>query len=286
MKSKSLLLICTFIFTFGSVFSQADLYYWGYKTKYPLTADSLDAVLIPKDKNSNISMRDLMKIADFEKSSSLSGRKELLLKVRNKSVLKNQISTEFDLLPVFKYGDYPLIPTGEIVFQPKVDIDYDQIRTYCNNQISLVKQSKYGTFTVKLTDINDLIKISNQIYESGLVEWCEPNFLIEIVKHQVVTPTDPLYPQQYYLNQANNIDINAPEAWSLSRGINNVRVAVIDDGVEAHEDLNGRVVQGFTPTDPNGFGAPANPTWPTPNLTDLPVTDRLWQGLLVPLMTM
>ncbi len=59
MKSKSLLLICTFIFAFSSVFSQADLYYWGYKTKYPLTADSLDAVLIPKDKNSNIAMRDL-----------------------------------------------------------------------------------------------------------------------------------------------------------------------------------------------------------------------------------
>ena len=90
-----------------------------------------------------------------------------------------------------------------------------------------------------------------------MVEWCEPNFIVEIVKHQQI-PTDQFFGQQYYLNQNNNIDINAPEAWQLSTGLNGVRVAVIDDGVEVHDDLNGRVLQGFTPLDPNGFGAPTN----------------------------
>ncbi len=38
-----------------------------------------------------------------------------------------------------------------------------------------------------------------------------------------------------------------------------VTVAVIDQGVENHEDFDGRVLRGFTPTDPNGHGAIANP---------------------------
>ncbi|QLH31181.1 MAG: S8 family serine peptidase [Cyclobacteriaceae bacterium] len=121
-----------------------------------------------------------------------------------------------------------------------------------------MKISEYGSVTIKPILLTQVFSIANKIFESGLVEWCEPDFLLEIVRNQVINPTDPRFPQQYYLNQANNIDINAPQAWGLSRGINNVRVAVIDDGVEAHEDFNGRVVAGFTPTDANGFGAPTN----------------------------
>lgn len=100
------------------------------------------------------------------------------------------------------------------------------------------------------------------IYESDLVSYCHPNFKASIERHQVV-PTDPLYPDQYYLNQGNNIDINAPpQAWGITQGIREVRVAVIDDGVENHEDMDGRVLPGFTPTDNTGFGAPVAPPPP------------------------
>ena len=71
-----------------------------------------------------------------------------------------------------------------------------------------------------------------------------------------------MFVDQYYLNNTGqfggtaNIDINAPEAWDITRGCN-VRIAVIDDGVEAHNDLAGRVLAGFTPVTA-GNGAPAN----------------------------
>ena len=86
-------------------------------------------------------------------------------------------------------------------------------------------------------------------YESGKVEYCHPNFSFPLRKTQ--TQTDPLYPQQYYLNNTgqfggtNNIDINAPEAWNITTGNTSVRVVVIDDGVEAHEDMAGRLLPGF-----------------------------------------
>ena len=55
-----------------------------------------------------------------------------------------------------------------------------------------------------------------------------------------VKGSDPLYPQQWHLNNQNDqeIDINAPEAWDITRGKPEVLVAVIDTGAEVtHPDL-------------------------------------------------
>ncbi|MBE9491801.1 MAG: peptidase S8, partial [Bacteroidetes bacterium] len=43
------------------------------------------------------------------------------------------------------------------------------------------------------------------------------------------------------------IDINAPQAWNITKGSSSIRIAVIDNGVEDHEELTGRVLQGYTP---------------------------------------
>ncbi|MBO4874270.1 MAG: S8 family peptidase [Bacteroidales bacterium] len=50
-----------------------------------------------------------------------------------------------------------------------------------------------------------------------------------------------------------NIDINVEPAWNITMGNGNVKVAVIDDGVEDHEDLKdannvSRVLDGYTPS--------------------------------------
>ena len=55
-----------------------------------------------------------------------------------------------------------------------------------------------------------------------------------------VKGSDPLYPQQWHLNNPNDqeIDINAPQAWEITRGNPEVLVAVIDGRVEVtHPDL-------------------------------------------------
>lgn len=56
------------------------------------------------------------------------------------------------------------------------------------------------------------------------------------------TPNDTGYPNQYYLNQSSDWDINAPEAWWWETGSNNVIIAVIDHGVhKLHEDLSANI---------------------------------------------
>lgn len=161
----------------------------------------------------------------------------------------------------FVKGKRPIFLTGEILLQLKTGITMDRILQLIDGEYDSYIERKHNTFKITVPDRNKTIGLANMIYESGLVNYCHPNFKAPIEKHQAV-PTDPLYPGQYYLNQGNNIDINAPQAWGITRGVREVRVAVIDDGVEEHEDIDGRVLSGFTPTDATGLGAPANPAWP------------------------
>jgi serine protease len=256
MRTNLLFTIFILALMTSSSFGQRTNYFYGNKTRYELTADSIEAIVLPRSGTAAVNANDLSRSSQFRQAQAIHNRREALVKLTDKSHLKNN-NSDYDILPVFKHGDFPMIPTGEIVFKPKKGVSYKQILDYCKGKLNFVKQTAYGTTTVTPSKMSDLLKTANALYESGLVEWSEPDFLVEIVRNQV-TPTDQFYAQQYYMNQANNIDINAPQAWGVSRGINTVRVALIDDGAEAHEDLNPRVVAGFTPTNANGLGAPTN----------------------------
>lgn len=70
---------------------------------------------------------------------------------------------------------------------------------------------------------------------------CEPEFTIELT----LNSTDPLYPLQYYLHDK-TIGINWPSAMNLISDCTNIKVAVVDQGVDRdHEDLTS-VSEGFS----------------------------------------
>ncbi len=54
------------------------------------------------------------------------------------------------------------------------------------------------------------------------------------------TPNDPKFPDQWHLDQANDADIDAPEAWDIQTGNEDIIVAILDTGVRYyHKDLGG-----------------------------------------------
>lgn len=64
---------------------------------------------------------------------------------------------------------------------------------------------------------------------------CAPNGTLKI---SGVTPNDSMYSLLWGMNQANDVDINMPQAWELSTGNPSVVIAVIDSGVDYnHPDL-------------------------------------------------
>ncbi len=168
---------------------------------------------------------------------------------------KNNIFTQY--IPVYTLDDIELILTGEILLQPQNGITIDEITSICNNEVFIKSTSKYNTFTLEVFHWDSLFIYANKLYESGLVLYSQPNFIFPIEQ-----TSDSLYSFQYYLNNTNNIGINVSDAWEITRSNLPVRVAVIDDGVEYHEDMGNRVLTGYTPSysshNPDTHGKPNN----------------------------
>jgi serine protease len=259
IMKKTIIFIPLVCFTIIAYSQSSNNYFWSDKRKISLVSDSTNWTLIPVRGYSKQSVSSQMKtestVTDL-RSSIGSDLIDFTLKSHSKQNvirLKQKFSSHGEITCWHLVnGKTPIILTGEILLQPKKAIALEKIIDLVRTKAKLTNSTEYNTFVLKANKIEDVMNIANQIYESGLVNWCHPDFWAEIVK----TTADPLYNQQYYLNQANNIDINAPEAFAITQGCNNIRVAVIDDGVENHEDINGRVLQGFTARNVNGFGAP------------------------------
>ena len=105
---------------------------------------------------------------------------------------------------------------------------------------------------------DDLVNISNLFFESGLFEYSAPNF----VWVNSFSSNDTYYSQQWALKNTGQdggtlgIDINVEKAWTITQGSANIKVAVIDDGVDlTHPDLVSNLLSGYDPTGNNSAGA-------------------------------
>ncbi|NMC43032.1 MAG: S8 family serine peptidase [candidate division Zixibacteria bacterium] len=76
----------------------------------------------------------------------------------------------------------------------------------------------------------DPVTVSNRLYESGLIEGVGPDFVFPFDPFFV--PNDIDYPAQYNLDS-----MDLPLVWELTIPNSPVLVGVLDDGVEAHEDI-------------------------------------------------
>ncbi len=84
------------------------------------------------------------------------------------------------------------------------------------------------------------IDAANLFYESGLFECAEP----ELLYHNLLASNDQYFSNQWGLKNTgqhcnfSNLDIRAENAWSITTGSQNVRVAVFDQGIKMdHPDL-------------------------------------------------
>ncbi|MDY8137854.1 S8 family serine peptidase [Aquimarina sp. 2201CG5-10] len=210
------------------------------------------------------------KIYLTETNSSLvqmrSGKKEI-----HKNKDKNQMQSELGSTPEFIQPGYKsasgatLYPTNKIIFKLKKDVSLQELRSVLNKYNAKNERLQNGYYLIELP--SDLVfEASNEIYETNKVEYSHPDIQAEIVLNNT---TDPLYAEQFQLHNTGqeidgfqgvvDIDINAPEAWSYTKG-SDVIVAVMDDGVESHPDLqdnngNTRVLQGYNATG-EGNGRP------------------------------
>ena len=127
----------------------------------------------------------------------------------------------------------------------------------------VVKQDQYDgdIFTLKITSDSpkNALKTSVDFYDTGLFDFAEPNFMQKTITYT----NDPLYGDQWALNNTGQsggsvgADIDMNGAWQITSGRADIRIAVVDGGVDlTHPDLIDNLVPGY---DASGDGTNGGP---------------------------
>lgn len=101
----------------------------------------------------------------------------------------------------------------------------------------LTPVKKTDIFRVTFRDREEMEKLITLIQQDPAVELAEPNYPV----YAQGSVSDPYYYRQWNLEM-----IHIPQAWSVTKGSRNVKVAILDSGVVPdHPDLMGNIAGGY-----------------------------------------
>ena len=154
-----------------------------------------------------------------------------------------------------------LIILPRIVVSLLDGISIDQIIKSSDGRLSIESNNDCTyILTCDLKNSDEVMRVVSHIVELDGIEYCVPEMY-----GNCYPSSNPYYSQQYYLkntsssNYSFQIDINVEPAWNITNGSSDLIVAVVDDGVERnHQDLGGRVLNGYTIANSTGYGEPQN----------------------------
>lgn len=173
-------------------------------------------------------------------------------------------------LPVFSInGMVEVILLPEIVLKSKMPT-YDFSSFVDKYHLELAQCTDlYQIYSVPIE--SDVIDIANKLYESNEFDFAYPNLFCSAELHSYI-PNDPYFQYQIACHNVGqtihnghsgtiDADINAPEAWEITKGSSEIIVAVFDEGVTSnHPDLpNSRQIR----LNGSNFGS-GNPNDPSP----------------------
>jgi len=136
----------------------------------------------------------------------------------------------------------PEIVPGEIIvkFQPNVGRLGAQNSLQAEGLRPLEISPETGLIRVEVKPGQETQAIA-ELLARGDVVYATYNYKI----YALGNPNDPSYGSQWGLNNAQDHDIDAPEAWDIHTGGSSVTIAVIDTGVDLdHSDLQAKIVAG------------------------------------------
>jgi subtilisin family serine protease len=136
--------------------------------------------------------------------------------------------------------------TDEFVVKFKSGVSRQQKDEWTNKHPAVLKQETELYLLMAVPVDEDVLETANLYQLSGLVEYSHPNFIAKIETHAI--PSDPYFVNQFYLHNTgqtfnghsgtSGADINAPEAWDITKGSSDAVIAVLDEGVTSnHPDL-------------------------------------------------
>ena len=134
----------------------------------------------------------------------------------------------------------------ERIVLAKINSNVDIQELLTENKVSFynVVQSKYNNkeYCIYLTN-DSALNYAAQLYETGYFEYSEPNFVggITFLGYE----DNPKFLNQWAVHNP-TVNMNLLQAWEITTGHSNVKVAVIDSGVDLyHLDLKDNLLEGY-----------------------------------------
>lgn len=246
----TLIAISPYLYVLAAAPQNVELFYYGTTEKVTLTA--LRTKIIVKVSPKGEVKDTLRQLQQFGKAENLDTQVFVITLRDTKSMgasLQTLIkaSDVISANPIYTTNDkQEMGVTDEICLEFNKEVKDSDKRQLLNTfkAVEVERSKPWEKFFTIITvgKEQNALEVANRIKESGLVKFAHPNFYAITVKHSVF-PNDAFFPNQFYLNntgQATNdghvgtpdADIDAPEAWDITKGVSTITVAVIDEGVE------------------------------------------------------
>lgn len=178
----------------------------------------------------------------------------------------SDVNLDISYLPVYMINDeIEVVLFYEIIVKPRNDY-YDMTEIIRQYNMTLKKDG--GIYQVYALPVeSEPISIANAIYETGEFDFAYPHFYTPAETFSYI-PNDPYFQYQITCHNVGQVfndghygaydaDIDAPEAWEITKGSSDIVIAVFDEGVTSnHPDLpNSRQIRlngsNFGSGDPN-----------------------------------
>jgi serine protease len=160
-------------------------------------------------------------------------------KVGTASLIKSVIPASAPAAPVITSGPYATSAAPTVSWLPQSISDQGGLST----SYTVTATPPTGTAVTCLTISTSCTLVGLSANVTYTVDVAASNARGIAHGTTAFQPADEFYSRQWYLSST--YGINAPKAWAVSLGSNDVVVAVLDGGITNHPQLAGRLVPGY-----------------------------------------
>lgn len=150
--------------------------------------------------------------------------------------------------PVYRVGRQTVVPLKTITVRTKGNLPPRLLFALTSDlNLKEIERPTFATGVVRyeVPEDADVFEICNALSKKPLVQWAEPDLVVQLLECGGKIPNDEFFEKQWYLQPGEN-RIGAPEAWELSQGTDKITVAVLDDGIDMqHPDLKDKLLAGY-----------------------------------------
>lgn len=199
---------------------------------------------------------DTQKVAQGGAGAALSDTDlpEVSSKINDSGLASNALTDRF----IVRYKDGTAESKSTVAVQSRLD---RPVRSYPSKAQHL---RRMGTGSDVVTTDRKLNSTEAKTFMRSIasdpnVESVEP----DVPMHTQMVPNDPQYSNQWGLSSnlkpgITSVGIRAEGAWEIAQGSGSV-IAIVDNGVTSHSDLNSNILAGYDFTDSNRGGNGSNP---------------------------